>query len=114
MKRNDSSPESYRNDVTGEQREMLDAIRAVIFEVAPKVEETIEYGMLSYPGLACLAAQKHHVSLYVSPQVLEEYRAAFSGVNCGKSCLRFRNHSQLDLNVLRKLLKQLVKTSKKS
>ena len=83
MRRNDSSPEAYRKDVLGEQSEMLETIREAIFEVAPDMEEIIEYGMLGYPGLANLAAQKHYVALYVPPAVLAEHRDRFPGTDCG-------------------------------
>jgi uncharacterized protein YdhG (YjbR/CyaY superfamily) len=104
MRRNDSSPEAYRNDITGEQRETLEAIRDVIFEVAPETDEIIEYGMLGYPGLANLAAQKHFVALYVKPAVLAEHREHFSSTDCGKSCLRFRRPEQVHPERLRALL----------
>ena len=73
MRRDSTSPDAYRADVTGEQRELLEAIRAVILEIDPDVEEGIEYGMLDYPGLANLPAQKNYVSLYVAPDVLGRY-----------------------------------------
>jgi uncharacterized protein YdhG (YjbR/CyaY superfamily) len=104
MKRNNNSPLDYRNDVPGVQREMLETIRGVIYEVAPDSDEVIQHGMLGYPGLANLAAQKHHVALYVKPSVLERHRKAFPGVSCGKSCLRFRRPEQVDLDSLRGLL----------
>lgn len=104
MKRDSGSPSAYRKAVTGEQRRLLESIRATLFEVAPDIEETIEHGMLSYPGLASLGAQKHYVSLYVMPAVLAEHRDAFPGLSAGKSCLRFRKLEQLDPAPLRKLL----------
>lgn len=70
MRRDDSSPNAYRAAVKGEPRALLDAIREVILKVAPDVEEGIAHGMLDYPGLANLAAQKRHVSLYVPPAAL--------------------------------------------
>jgi hypothetical protein len=83
---------------------MLETIRDVIFEIAPESDEIIEYGMLGYPGLANLAAQKHYVALYVKPAVLAEHREHFSGADCGKSCLRFRRPDQIDRERLRVLL----------
>lgn len=77
MRRDDRSPEAYRDSVFGVQREMLEVVREVILEIAPDVEEGIGHGMLDFPGLANLAAQKHHVSLYVIPAVLDRHRAAF-------------------------------------
>jgi len=108
MRRNDSSPVAYRDDVTGEQREMLETIRNAILSVAPDNEEIIEHGMLGYPGLANLAAQKHYVALYVMPAVLAKHRESFSGVDCGKSCLRFRRPDQINPERLRVLLRDVL------
>lgn len=86
---------------------MLEAIRAVILEVAPDVEEGIGHRMLEYPGLANLGAQKHYVALYVAPSVLAERKQDFSGVSTGKSCLRFRNLDQMDRKALARLLREV-------
>lgn len=107
MRRDDRSPETYRASIEGEQRDMLETVRDVIRDVAPDIQETIGHGMLDYPGLANLAAQKHHVSLYVMPEVLDRHRARFPGVDCGRSCLRFTRPEQLDQDALRTLLEDV-------
>lgn len=104
MRRDAATPEAYREQVTGEQRVLLEIIREAIFDTVPEIEEVTEYGMLGYPGLANLAAQKHYVALYVKPSVLERHRDAFGGVSCGKSCLRFKRPEQADPQKLRALL----------
>ena len=108
MRRNDSSPVAYRNDVTGEQSEMLETIRNAILSVAPDTEEIIEHGMLGYPGLANLAAQKHYVALYVMPAVLAKHKKNFLDADCGKSCMRFRRLDQIDSERLRVLLRDVL------
>ena len=108
MKRNDSSPLAYRNDVTGEHSEMLETIRNAILSVAPDTREIIEHGMLGYPGLANLAAQKHYVALYVRPAALVQHRKSFPDADCGKSCLRFRRPDQIDPERLRALLRDVL------
>lgn len=108
MKRDTRSPLAYRSDVTGEQSEMLETIRNAILSVAPDSEEIIERGMLGYPGLANLAAQKHYVALYVMPAVLAKHREKFSGADCGKSCLRFRRLDQINPKRLRVLLRDVL------
>jgi uncharacterized protein YdhG (YjbR/CyaY superfamily) len=87
---------------------MLEAIRGLIFEVAPDAEEVIQYGMLGYPGVANLAAQKHYVALYVKPAVVAKHRDRLPGVDCGKSCLRFRSTDQIDPESVRDLLRDVV------
>lgn len=107
MRRDASSPEAYVADVDEPQREVLDAIRQVIREVAPDVEEGIQYGMLDYPGLANLAAQKQYVALYVAPPVLAGRKGDFPGLSSGKSCLRFRALDQVDREALGRLLREV-------
>jgi hypothetical protein len=63
MQRNATSPEAYRSMIEGEQGEILEGIRRAVLAVVPEVGEELEYGMLSYPGIASLGAQKHYVSL---------------------------------------------------
>ncbi len=104
MKRDDSSPDAYRASVDGKQRKVLEAVRNVVRAAAPAIEEGIRYGMLDYPGLANLAAQKQYVSLYVAPAVLARHAADFKGIDHGKSCLRFKRIDQVDEAALRSLL----------
>jgi len=104
MKREASSPKVDRDAVEGELREILEAIRALIHEVAPQITESMRYGMLDYPGLANLAAHKHYVSLYVAPAVLARHAEAFATLDHGKSCLRFKKRAQLDEGAVRSLL----------
>lgn len=105
MRRDARSPQAYRADVDGTLSEMLEAVREVIFEVVPDAVEGIGHGMLDYPGLANLAAQKDHVALYVAPAVLEKRKGDFPGVSAGRSCLRFRRMEQIDRAALAKLLR---------
>lgn len=107
MKREAATADDYIGQVEGMQHDMLVTVRRVIREVMPDVEEVIEYGMLGYPGLANLAAQKNYVALYVMPEVLARHRANFPAVSCGKSCLRFTRPEQVDEAALRALLTEV-------
>ena len=108
MKRDDSSPAAYVADVEGEQREMIEIIRAVIREIAPEIREGIQYGMLDYPGLCNVAAQKQYVSVYTDWNVLANHRHLIPGVSCGKSCIRFRRKQQILDSRLPELLKEVL------
>lgn len=107
MRRDDSSPEAYIADVGGEQKELLLAVRGVIRETHSDIEEGMAYGMLDYPGLANLAAQKNHVALYVAPEVLAKHKQNFPGADCGKSCLRLNSMQQFDAAALAELLDEV-------
>ena len=107
MKREADSPEAYRASLDEKDRTLVDHVRRVILEVAPSVEEGVRYGMLDYPGLANLAAQKRYVALYVASEVLARHADAFPGVDRGKSCLRFVRVSQAEPAALRALLEDV-------
>lgn len=104
MEREAESPGAYVEQLEGEQLELVETIRRAIRRVVPDCEEGLRYGMLDYPGLGNLAAQKRYVSLYVAPEVLQAHRSNFPGVAAGKSCLRFTKAEQADAAALDALL----------
>ena len=105
MKRDAETPADYLAQVPEDQRALLEALRAVILRDHPDISEGLRYGMLDYPGLANLAAQKAYVALYVKASVLAEFRPRFPGLNCGKSCLRFKRLEQIDADTVADLLR---------
>ncbi len=107
MRRDDSSPQAYRESVEGKLRATLERTRNLILDAAPDVDEGIKYGMLYYPGIGCLGAQKYYVSLYVHSTVLQEVRDSFTGLSCGKSCIRFTRPGQVDPGAVRRLVSAL-------
>jgi len=83
---------------------MIDTLRGLITQVDPEAEETMAYGMLGYPGLASLAAQKGYVALYVDPEVLSRFGEQLRAIDHGRSCLRFRWPDQIPIETVRAML----------
>lgn len=104
MRRDVESPKAYLADLDDKQGKIVKRIRKSIKQVAPRIEEKLQYGMLDYPGLANLAAQKRYVALYVAPEVLAKHKSEFPGVSAGKSCLRFTSLDQVDAPRIEALL----------
>ena len=117
--------EEYLAELPPERADVLRAVRDVILErLPPGYEETMNWGMISYElplarypdtyngqplGVLALAAQKRHYSLYLnaayaSSELLGQLRAAYAeaGIkfDMGKSCLRFRDLSGIDLDAI--------------
>jgi len=114
MRRDVESPKAYLADLNDKQGEIVKRIRSSIKKVAPGIGEGLQYGMLDYPGLANLAAQKRYVALYVAPEVLSRHKSAFSGVNAGKSCLRFSSLDQVDPKRVEALLEDVLEYRSRS
>ena len=105
MRRDAETPADYVAQVPDGQKVLLETLRKAILRDHPDVVEGLRYGMLDYPGLANLAAQKAYVALYVKPSVLARFKSRFPGVSCGKSCLRFKRPEQVNAEALADLLR---------
>ncbi len=116
----------------GPREEELRRVDALIMAAAPGIDrqlvpvgsgQMLGYGLMPYRPrsakettmwpLISLAAQKRHVSLYVSAVVDGEYlaesRAGELGrVSCGKSCIRFTSLDQVDTVALDRLVRDAV------
>ncbi len=125
VKSNASSVTVYLAEQTPERREALEAVRAVILQnLPPGYEEGMQYGMMGYYiplsrypatyngqplGLAALASQKQHLSLYLHCVYMDSerakrfetaYRETGKPLDMGKSCVRFKRLDDLPLEVV--------------
>ena len=121
--------EDYLAELPPDRADVVRAVRDVIVDrLPPGYEETMNWGMISYEiplerypdtyngqplGVVALAAQKQHYALYLnaayaSPELLERLRAAYADAgikfDMGKSCLRFRDMSGIELGAVGDLL----------
>ena len=76
--------------------------------------ESMRYGMPACAGDAASPAfafnsQKQYISLYVSPRVHAIFAEALSGLDAGKSCIRFRKPEQVALDLLDRMLAHTVR-----
>ncbi len=67
----------------------------------------LHYALKDLP-FASLAIQKHYVSLYLEPQVVDQYRSELDQLDLGRSCLRYRRKHKLDETLLRTILYSMV------
>jgi hypothetical protein len=125
MRTDATTVEDYLASLPEDRRETISTIRDVVNENLPEgYEETISFGMISwaipledYPdtyngqplGIAALASQKNHMSLYLmglysSDPELEWFKQAYDErdlkLDMGKSCVRFKRLDQVPLDVV--------------
>lgn len=130
------SVEEYMNQVPDNQREALTFFRKTILENIPSgFSEQMNYGMIGYvvphsiypKGYHCdpklplpflgLAAQKnfiafYHMGIYVHPDLLHWFTAEFPKhsklkLDMGKSCIRFKNVSQIPYTLIGELVQKI-------
>ena len=125
------SDDEYIAMLTEDRREIIETLDKLIKETVPKMKRWFSYNMLGYgefqytdykgnPGkwpVIALASQKNYVSLYVcaidqeneSQYLAEKYEKQLGKVSVGKSCIRFKKLEDLDLEVVKTVLKEAQK-----
>lgn len=124
--------DEYVSMLTDERREAIEALDALIKDEVPGLQRWFAYNMLGYGKfkyidykkeenewpIIALASQKNYLSLYVcavdkdneNQYIAEKYANQLykDGIkpNVGKSCVRFKKLDDLDLNIVRKILRE--------
>ncbi len=126
------SDDEYIAMLTEDRREIIETLDKLIKDTVPGLERWFAYNMLGYgefqytdykgnPGkwpVIALASQKNYVSLYVcavdskddKQYIAEKYEKELGKVSVGKSCIRFKKLDDLNLEVVKKALKEAEKT----
>lgn len=118
----------YMQALEPERREIVEFIHAFIQKAAPSLKPHFAYNMLGYGSfpyknykkepiewpVISLASQKQYVSLYVCSVVdgkylAEKYKKDLGTVSVGKSCIRFKKIEDLNLETLKKVIKEAEK-----
>jgi hypothetical protein len=119
------TPEEYINSIDEPRREEIESLHKFIKRVVPQYPVYLLGGMLAYgnyhykyasgrEGDWCvvgLASQKNYISVYVCASdgkqyVAEKYKHKLPKASIGKSCIRFKKVSDIDLTVLREVIEE--------
>ena len=125
-----TTPTAYLNSLPPERKQALTTLHRAIRKAAPNLKPLIIHGMLGYgkfhykyasgregdTAAVCLASQKHHISLYLcgsdkNGTLAEQNKARLGKVSVGKSCIRFKNLQDLNLEVALELIQKAESSS---
>lgn len=101
---------SYLEKLPMGRRSALESLRLLIFKIAPGVAESIKYGIpyYNFKGELCaFASQKNYMSLYIFDiSIVSKHKKELTGLNVGKSCVRFKRIEDLPLKLIESMLKE--------
>jgi len=94
-------------------RDVLEELRRVIRESAPKAEETISYGIPTFDlngrHLVHFAAYKNHVGFYPTPSAIEAFKKELSAFRTSKGTVQFPLDKPIPFDLVKKIVKFRVK-----
>jgi len=119
-----TSVKDYLDQIEEPRQSEIRALHAMITRVLPNLKPSIQHGMIGYgtyhyqyatgregdSPVVALASQKNYISVYVCASenggyVAEKHAAELPKASVGKSCIRFKRLSDIDLKALEKVVK---------
>ena len=119
-----TTPEEYIHRLIEPRKTEIKALHDLVRETVPDLEPFMHSGMIGYGKyhyryatgregdwcMIALASQKNYISLYVvascdGAYVAEGYKERLPKANIGKSCVRIKRLADVDLDVVRELVK---------
>ena len=97
-------------------RDILEELRRVIREAAPRAEEAMRYGIPTFRldgNLVHFAAFRHHIGFYPTPSAIEDFKEELSSYRQAKGSVQFPINKPLPYDLVRKIVKYRVKESLK-
>ncbi len=103
--------DKYLKTLPEGRREALAKLRSWIHAALPESTDVIEYGMpgVYQDALICsYKSQKNYMSIYMDVEIVEKHKTELdkAGLNCGKSCVRFRRIEQLPEETIKTMLRE--------
>jgi len=94
-------------------QDILDELRRIIRESAPKSEETISYGIPTFDlngmHLVHFAAYKNHIGFYPTSSGITRFKKELSRYALSKGTVRFPINEPIPFDLIRKIVKYRVK-----
>ena len=119
----------YLANIPEERKEIINFLHGFIQKSAPSLKPHFAYNMLGYGKfkyknykkeiidwpVVALANQKQYVSVYVcavedGEYIAEKYKEQLGKVSVGKSCIRIKKREDVNLEILKKVIKAAQKT----
>lgn len=99
----------YMREARPTHLDALTELREICLQTLPGFKESMEYGVPTYShnGKAEVSwnSQKDHISLFLmNPDIIKKYKPQLKNLDINKSCIRYKNPSQIDFDLIKKIL----------
>lgn len=118
MKSDASSVKQYLTEIPVDRQKALKILRNLCTSELKGYQESMAYMMPSYEKdgqvEVAFASQKQHICIYIlKHDVMLSNADLLKGINHGKGCIRYANPEKIDFELIKKLLRETVKSNSK-
>ncbi len=107
--------DEYLTNFTGDVREKLDELRALILATAPGAEECISYGMPAYKmngPLVYFAGYKSHIGFYPTSTPIKALAKDLTKYKTSKGAIQFSLDEKIPKGLIQKIVRFKIKENK--
>ena len=116
VKNNYTTIDEYITNLPKNIQIILNKLRNVISEAAPKAEEAISYRIPTFKlngNLVHFAGYKNHIGFYPTPSGIEAFREELSSYELSKGTIKFPIDKPIPFSLVKKIVEFRVKESLK-
>jgi uncharacterized protein YdhG (YjbR/CyaY superfamily) len=99
----------YLSELTPGERAAIRVLDRTVRAAAPGARRSMRFGMPTYDlagRVTAINSQRNYFALYADPSVVRRFRGKLKGLQCGKSCIRFRKLEDAPLPVLARIARE--------
>lgn len=112
-----SEVDAYILQFPPEVQSKLQEFRRAIKQAAPKAEEVISYGILTFKyngNLVHVGGFKHHIGFFPTPSAITEFSTELEKFKLSKGTVQFPFTEPLPLGLIKKIVKFRVKQNEEN
>jgi len=107
-----ASVDDWLDGLAPSDRPIFEQLRSACRQELVGWSERMQWGMPGYgppdqDSAVSFNAQKRHIAFYVGPTAIERFHEQLAGIDCGKGCVRYRDAGQVDLALVRSMLRDI-------
>ena len=104
--------DAYIQKFPAETRARLEAVRAIMGEVAPQLTEQLKWGKIGYSSgtiMVVIAGYTHHVGLHLTNSTVAAFAGKLKSYTIGASSVQLPNDRPLPDELIRALVRYRIK-----
>lgn len=112
---NHETVDAFLAEISAEEHAVFTRVRALLRKADPGIAESMQYRMPTYffrgEPFGAFNKQKNYLCVYLPPAAIDPFRKALKarGLDCGKSCLRFKKPADLPLDLIEAIISAATK-----
>ena len=98
--------DAFLAELSDDERTVFSKVRTLLKRASSDIQESMQYRMPTYllagEPFGAFNKQKNYLCVYLPPEAIDPFRKELKsrGLDCGKSCIRFKKPADLPVDLI--------------